>query len=348
MTSGNPLVATVEGPSGTEGGGIVDTVNMLGQEIEGGDAAGIAAQGVGFGLDALGMVMQPGTALLSAGLGMVIEHIEPLNWPLDQLAGDPGAINAASQTWHNIAAEMEQLGQDVKIAVTNETSDWEGQAGDAYRKKAAELAEEITAMHPGANGVAGAITGGGVLVGTVRALIRDLVTETIADLIIKGLAALGASWATFGASVAGFIAYTVGKVGITIGRIAAKIAMLLDRLGDLLRKLEKLGGAMGDLAKNASRFAKVGAVKLDDFASRPGRWIAGGGPGRASESVQGGFTSAERRLDVAQDGARPYHEAFGGQGVKAVVETVKGAEKAGDDSEQWRREAEEEFGGGRA
>ncbi|MGH3793981.1 MAG: WXG100 family type VII secretion target [Pseudonocardiaceae bacterium] len=334
MNAPNPLVAAPTEGSSTEGAGVVDSMWQAGRGIDDGNAAAAAVQGAGAALDLLDTIVDPLSALTEAGVGWLIEHCEPLREPLDLLAGNPQAIEAVSQTWHNIAAEMSDVGHDVGASAAGDTTGWQGQAADAYRRKAAELADEIGAMAPGASGVAGAITTGGVLVGVVRGLVRDLVVECIGDLISKALIAAASSVVTLGGSVGAFLGWAIGKIGITIGRIAAKISELLATLGELLGKLGRLGGAMGELATHTSRYARVRAVTVDRFAATPGRWVASGGPDRLGELGQRGYDRLER-----------WHDATDNYPVKIGMETAKGTTSAVDDYAEQQRQAREEFGG---
>lgn len=351
MTAPNPLVAAPGDVGNQDGAGVVDSVWTLADEVKAGDAAGIAVQGAGVGLEALGAIVDPIGAMAAAGVGWLIEHVEPLRWPLDQLAGDPRAIEAVSETWHNIAAEMRDIGEGTGTAAASETAQWTGEAGEAYRRKAAELAAEIGAMEAGASGVAGAVTTGGVLVGVVRGMVRDLVAECVGQLISKALMALASSWFTLGGSVGAFVAWAVGKVGITIGKIAQKISDLLDRLGDLLGRLGRLGGTMGDLAQRASRFTRVQAVKVDDFASIPGRWVNSGADEGLADTVNRNFDrfrSADEAtrpselqvLDDAGNLTRPHLDPnLRGDGIKVALESAKGAEKGIDTYDEQQHEA---------
>lgn len=328
MNAPNSLIAAPGEGNSTEGAGIVDSMRQAGLELGAGNAAGFALQGASTALDSLGAVVDPLAALASAGVGWLIEHCEILREPLNQLAGNPEAIEAVTQTWHNIAAEMRDIGRDVSASALSNTVEWQGRAADAYRGKATALANEISAMDAGASGVAGAIATGGVLVGTVRALVRDIIAECVGDLISKALIAAASSVVTLGGSVGAFLGWAIGKIGITVGRIAAKISELLAKLGELLGKLGKLGGTMGELATHASRYARVRVVKVDEFASAPGRWVASDAPDRLGELGQRGYDRVEQ-----------WHKATDDYTVETGMEAAKQTEAAGHRYEEQRREA---------
>ena len=94
--------------------------------------------GVGCGLDALGMVLDPLGSLMAWGVGWLLEHVEPLREALDQLAGDPGAVGAQAASWQTASASVENAHQRYSTAVSVDTAGRAGAAGEAYRSHAAE------------------------------------------------------------------------------------------------------------------------------------------------------------------------------------------------------------------
>lgn len=334
MTTSNPLVAAPGRASSTAGAMLVDSVWRTACEIDNGTAADVGIHGAVAALDLLGTVIDPLQSLAAAGVGWLMEHCEPLRWPLDQLAGNPQAVNAVSQTWHNIAAEMGAVSADVAAATANDTRQWHGAAADAYRDTAAQLADEIGAMQAGASALAGAVTTGGALVGTVRGLIRDVVANVVGDLIAKALVATASSFVTLGGSVGAFIAWAVGKIGITIGRIAEQISQLLTRLGELLGRVNTLGGHLGELATSASRYVRVRGVKMDQFAAAPGRWVSSGAPHRWGAASRRGYDRITQVGGVVDD-----------QLTRTSLQAMGEAQAAPHRYDEQQRQAGEEFGG---
>jgi hypothetical protein len=108
------IVETYAGPVGSitsaaesEGEQVVDVALS---------AAGVVTDTVGYAIDPLG-------AVLTAGVGWLLEHVSFLHEPLDALLGNPDEINAnldqlksAALEMHTIAEEHRQAGRLAELA----------------------------------------------------------------------------------------------------------------------------------------------------------------------------------------------------------------------------------------
>src|SRR5207247_138443 len=148
---------------------------------------------------------------LSAGIGWLIEHVSFLREPLDKLCGDPGAIQAESNTWKNIKTEMEKIKGDYEASIKTQLSSWQDPIAEAYRSHAAGMSTELHGYAEAADGAATAVMVGGVLVGIERGIIRELITTFIAKMVERAAIALAASFFTFGGAAAAFIADAVAE-----------------------------------------------------------------------------------------------------------------------------------------
>ncbi|MFF5991552.1 WXG100 family type VII secretion target [Prauserella flavalba] len=268
----------------TAGAGIIDTVNTAAQDLN--NPGDWAMDGVALGLDVIGLVANPLGGLLSAGIGWLIEHLDFLKEPLDDLCGDPAAINKVAAQWgEQIKADVAQVAGDYEKALSSEIQSWKGDAAEKYRGTADQIVQQIHSLENASTAVSNAVRGSGVLVATVRGIIRDLIAQVVSEIVIAAAAALASSWCTLGGSIAAFTGWAVARGAATAGKIAGKISKLLMKLATVLNKFSKLRGAVQALAK-ASR-------KLGDTAKTLGR--TAGRNGQAFRQVQGtadGWTGA--------------------------------------------------------
>lgn len=256
----------------TAGAGIIDTVNTAVQDLD--NPEDWAMDGLALGLDALGFVANPLGGLLSAGIGWLIEHLDFLKEPLDDLAGDPAAINAVAAVWgEQIRKDVGQIANDYEKALASEIESWKGEAADKYRDKAAQIVEQIRSLESASTAVSNAVRGSGVLVATVRGIIRDLIAQVVSEIIIAAAAALASSWFTLGGSIAAFTGWAVARGAATAGKIAGKISKLLMKLATILNKFSKLRGAVQALARVSRKFGDT-AKSLGKVAGRNGRMFS--------------------------------------------------------------------------
>lgn len=242
------MVLDVSADNATDGARIVDTVVQCAKDFN--NPSDWVFDGVALGLDVLGFVANPLGTLVGAGIGWLIEHISFLKEPLDDLAGDPAAINSVAAVWgETVGKACGEIGDEYARIATEQTATWKGAAADGYRRAAAQVAEQVKAFQDAATAVANGIRLSGVLVATVRGIIRDLIADVVAEIIIAAAAALATSWCTFGASIAAFTGWAVARAGATAGKIAGKISKLLMKLAQVIRKFQNLRSASDALAK---------------------------------------------------------------------------------------------------
>lgn len=223
--SGNDLIVDrVDSTSAFTGAGPLESLVATGNALAGGDWVEASVMGVATGLETLGAIADPLGALLSAGVGWVIEHLEPFPSWLDDLAGDPDQIHAFASTWHNIADLVHDVSDDFLDAVGRATSDWDGVAISAYRGAARLQAAMIDGFAAAVTGVAGATEAAGAIVAGVREIVRDAISQLVgyglskvAQLLSviftgKAIAEIVAKVAEWAAKVSGFIKGLVKSV----------------------------------------------------------------------------------------------------------------------------------------
>lgn len=250
----NPLVAQREDSTeGFSGIAIAESVVDTKKAIEEGDWLGGLLGVVGTSLDALGMAMDPFGAILAAGVGWLIEHVGPLSDALDELTGDPDQIKAHSETWKNVATELGKIKTELAEMVKKDTAEWRGEAGDSYRKSAANTNTLITAAETAASGASDGVGTAGEVVAAVRTLVRDIIAETVGHLI---------SWALQVACTLGLaMTWVMPQVVAHVAKVASKIADIVKKLVEAMKKLVPLLKKLGDGFKESANALKK--IKAD-------------------------------------------------------------------------------------
>lgn len=240
----NPLVAQEEQNTTIYSGiGILDSATQCVESISSGDWIDIGIDTAAVSLDTLGLVTDPAGALLSYGIGWLIQHVDVLSEPLNWLAGNPDAISTHSQTWGNVAHAVSAARQDYTHAMSSDLTTWQGAAADAYRARVTDFGHLLDAAAIAAEGIQVAVT----LAGMIVAAVRDKILEFIADLVSRLI-----TYAAELAATAGFAAPVVAEQAISlIAKWAAKIAELIIKLlrtikalMPLLRHLDEIFGAI--------------------------------------------------------------------------------------------------------
>ncbi|MCR6482802.1 DUF6531 domain-containing protein [Amycolatopsis sp. OK19-0408] len=235
---------------------LLEDATGLKTAIESGDWAAVAMGAVGTALDALTAVMDPFGAIFAAGVGWLIEHVGPLKEALNALTGNADEIAAQSETWTNVAKELESVSTELVDLVKKDLGGWTGPAADAYRTRARDTSTLIASAQKGCEGAASGVKTAGEVVAAVRTLVRDIIAELVGHLI---------SWAlqvvfTLGIGLTWVVPQVVAAVAKTASKIASLTTKLVKALKALMPLLKKAGTLFDDAAK-ALRKIKPGKVK---------------------------------------------------------------------------------------
>ncbi|MFJ1767457.1 RHS repeat-associated core domain-containing protein [Amycolatopsis sp. NPDC088138] len=262
----NPLVAQAQDSTKPYTGiSLMESAADLKSAIESGDWASVAMGAVGTALDALSMAMDPFGAILAAGVAWLMEHVGPLKQALDGLTGNADEIAAQSETWKNIAGELQGVGTDLGDMVKADLQSWTGPAADAYRQRTEDAVALLGSAQKGCEGASSGVKTAGEVVAAVRALVRDIIAELIGHLI---------SWAlqvvfTLGIGLTWVVPQVIGAVAKTASKIADLVKRLVTALKALIPLLKRAGDLFSDAAKalkglkNGSKVAppkKVGGI----------------------------------------------------------------------------------------
>ncbi|MDQ4011517.1 MAG: hypothetical protein M3228_12680 [Actinomycetota bacterium] len=245
--STDPLVAEEEHDTAVYAGiGILDSATQCVEAIASGHWIDIGIDTAAVSLDTLGLVSDPAGALLSYGIGWLIEHVDALSEALDWLAGNPDAISAHAQTWGNIAQAVSAVRQDYAHSVSSDLTTWQGAAAQAYRARVTDIGHLLDAAAIAADGIGVAVT----MAGLVVAAVRDKIHQLIADLASRLI-----SYAAELVATAGLAAPVVAEQAMClIAKWAAKIADLIVKLLRTIKALMPLLGRL-DQILNAIRAA---------------------------------------------------------------------------------------------
>ncbi|MCR3747702.1 WXG100 family type VII secretion target [Lentzea californiensis] len=256
---------------------LISNISNTYSAIERGDwvnaGLGIANSAMGI----VGMSANPLSGFLSAGFSWAIQHVDFLREPFDVLLGSPESIAKMSQSFQNAGKQVHAIANEYEKICVSQTREWSGKAADGYRAAAKRHAGGLETLAKSVEGIAGAVKGAGELVGTVRKMIMDLISQAVSDMVMKIIQWLAASFLTFGAAIAG----AISDIVTTAVNYAKKLADFLQKLVGSVQKLM-------NLIKSVSQIAKVAEQVVDAISSMAngGKGGGGGGPVR---NTAGGF-----------------------------------------------------------
>ncbi|EWC60074.1 hypothetical protein UO65_4640 [Actinokineospora spheciospongiae] len=238
--------------------GFVDSLTAD-AEGEGPDVIDAALGGAGAVVDVVSSLANPLSAVASAGVGWLLEHVDFLREPLDALLGDPDEINANVDQLKQAALEMKVIAQEHREDLGS-AADWGGESGEAFHGSMDRLAAEFEALGKTMDGTAAIYALSGMLVCELRSLVFGWISDLIGELVAGALIAAASAAPTFGGSIAAYAGYA-GVRGATMAtKIAGRLGKLGSAMGRMGGRLAELGTKMDELAKGLERFGTVAEV----------------------------------------------------------------------------------------
>lgn len=212
---------------------LADGFQGLRQSVQGGSwVDGMLAGGSLVG-DAAATVIDPFSALLANGLGWVMEHFAPLRDVLDKLTGVPDKVAAHAQTWANMAGALQATAEDLQSSLAADLPDWDGAAAASYRSMMTGNVDGLGGLAVLAGTMSAATQAAGNLVQFTRDIVRDLICDLVARVIVWAAEALAIVTiplvtAQIIAAVAKWCARIFGYTGALISSLQNLTALLED------------------------------------------------------------------------------------------------------------------------
>ncbi|MBX6748538.1 MAG: WXG100 family type VII secretion target [Micromonosporaceae bacterium] len=279
----NPLVVPrLDQPSDIWAGiWIAEDIELIVQGVRTGNWVDTSIGSLAAGLDGLALVTDPFGSGLQYIAASLMEQFGPLREVLDWLAGDPGQIAGHAMTWRNVSAALATQHQDLTASLS-QVATWQGSAADAYRNWAQAQHNAVAGLSAAAGGIAEITECAGLVVATVRVLVRDLIAMAFSRAVVyvtEEVLSLG---------------YATPLVAVQVSTLVLQCAARISRLlHGLVNSLERLFQAAGRLARHVDELRGI-LSRLDRSASPGGGGSGvGGTSGGGSPSIggSGGYTT---------------------------------------------------------
>lgn len=262
----NPYVADVEAPSWHSGTGLVDDVVSLSQDLSSGSWVAAGLDAFGTAVDVAATVSDPLGSAIAAGIGFILDHLDPLKSWLDDLTGNPGQVQANAATYGNVAqglsTEVDTLGRLV-------SRDLEGQSGQliaAYEAKMASIQQSLAALSEAAGATSTAMGIAGTIVQVVHDMVRDAISQIVGSAI----------------SYAAELICTLGAATpLVIEQVTTRVSELATKIGTDVKNVVKSADSLKDLMTNLDKAVKDLEGGLKDIDLPKGAEVPG--PRRAGE-----------------------------------------------------------------
>ena len=279
----------------------------------GANVADLALNGVIYGADPLNY-------LLSAGLGFLIDVVQPLQDLLGLVTGNGERMGAEISKWERVGRALGPPADEIRQAADEGLVGWQGQAAEAAKQRLHGFADGVSSLTNDVDQLVMIMSLAKTLMETAEQLVISLIATFIEWLIFTWVPALAAAAPTFGASTAAAGAATSVEAVTTTTRAVSfieRVMMILKRLKAIVHQMHprmmkrvqaafQLRGADGRFAKGwVSSPHALGSTARDWRTwAQPGVKLATGATSDIKSIVDGsgGHRMSDRELDQALGG----------------------------------------------
>ncbi|WP_062211701.1 hypothetical protein [Demequina oxidasica] len=297
--TGNPLVAgPVSMSTPLSGTFLLEDCESIASGIRNGDWVEGGMGAFAAVADGLAMVVDPLGSLIAAGLGWLMEHMEPLKGWFNDLTGDAGEVMGFAATWENIANEMKSVAAEV-TRILGDLDDQSGAFIETYRKFQSEASAHVAV----AGVLAGAMGVGMQMASTIVQIVHDITRDALSQIVGTAISATATAVFTLGfgtplavSQVATRVASLSARVSSFVTKLLRTVKALLPKLDDAARLFRSLQDGLDRAIRSATDGASSASRHLDD--------IGQGAPSpRAIDDVPPGRTYDEAVSDRIANGS---------------------------------------------
>ncbi len=221
-------------------GGAVPVVkgasHLLSGDGEWSELASIAGGVADLGFSVMGYMADPLNFLISAGLGFLIDVVQPLEDMLGLVTGNPERMGTEIAKWDRVGSALAPLADEIRSAADDGLVGWQGKAADAARQRLHEFADGVTSLTNDVGQLKMIMDLAKALMETAQGLVTGLMASFVEWLIFTWVPALAAAGPTFGASTAAAAAATTGEAATTTSRATS----FIERVMQILQKLRAI------------------------------------------------------------------------------------------------------------
>ncbi|GAA3595856.1 hypothetical protein GCM10022198_19680 [Klugiella xanthotipulae] len=235
---------------------IVDEVAASIESAREGRSADAALGFVEAALDTTGNIIDPIGSLVSAGLSILINELQPITAILDALTGDKAGVEANAATWHNIAQSLRDQADPLSQEVVRGREGWVGATAQRYTRDLQDADQLFTVLADAATLVADGTLSISALLEALRNLIIGVLSDTISFILMK-------AWENILPAVgtAIFISQCMVLIYRNVVKLLEFVNLYCDTNAELAREMEILNEslelAVREIVKITQAFAGV-------------------------------------------------------------------------------------------
>lgn len=268
VTDGTGVVATDEGYAPHDWGA-ADSIPGIshGTEISNavpgafdgqvGDISAIGLQVTSLAATAGGFLLDPVGFVIEAGLGFLIDFVQPLEDLIGLATGNAERMQHEIEKWTTVRQAIAPLSQQVSDIAASTLQTWTGPASEIAKTRIDDLAITIANLEQGLDNLILLLNSAKALAETLVAVLQYLIAQFLKPVVYAWISAIAAAGPTFGGSTAAAASYTAVQYAFTVVRFGQRIRTATGIGAQILRICMELSEGLGKLGPVLDTAAKT-------------------------------------------------------------------------------------------
>ncbi|MEV0650237.1 hypothetical protein AB0I28_33750 [Phytomonospora sp. NPDC050363] len=234
-TQGSDLIDSTPFASNVDGIGKAFKNIGDGSEV-GGSIADVGIQITDMAANIGLLMVDPIGFLVNAGIGFLIDFIQPLEDMLGMVTGNPERMGAETEKWGRVRSALEPLGEQVKSVGASDLSNWQGEASAVAKQRLGEFGDAIAAVGGQIATLESVLELAKALAGVAQDVIKGIISAFVSNRIIAWMVAAATSGVSFGGSIAVFVAESL----MSYSRAVLQVTSAMRRGSQIFQAIAKI------------------------------------------------------------------------------------------------------------
>lgn len=245
-------------PVVSQGDAIFKAVNNIGDGSEiAGSATDIGLQITDLAANTGLLLVDPIGFMVSAGLGFLIDLVQPLEDLLGMVTGNPERMGAENDKWGRVRSALEPLSEQVKKVGAETMPGWQGDAATIAKQRLSEFGDAIAAVGGQIAWLETVLELAKALAGVAQDVIKGLIGSFVSEAVITWAIATATATVSFGASIPA----AVSRIIMAYAGKITHIMTVMERGSKIFQAIAKLlKGAKVQIQALGNAFAAIKTV----------------------------------------------------------------------------------------
>jgi len=182
------------------------------------------------------LMVDPIGFLVNAGIGFLVDFIQPLEDMLGMVTGNPERMGAEIDKWGRVRDALEPMSEKVKDIGAKDMPGWMGEAATIAKQRLSEFGDAIAAVGGQIASLESVLELAKALAGVAQDVIKGIISSWVSGRIIAWMVAAATSGISFGGSIGVFVAESL----MSYSRAVLQVTSAMRRGSQIFQAIAKI------------------------------------------------------------------------------------------------------------